>query len=126
MTHKERAKEVRRIMAMTPDEVIKAAKGQLVVFDALDERLSLEGLALEEMVYGKDLRRRKRQRHGLRGFVDDRRLGLREVIARLDGVDRLAHRVCRDGRADVHDLPDDLARCKFSDRGVLAHDGRCE
>ena len=37
MTHKERAKEVRRIMAMAPDEVIKAAKGQLVVFDTLDE-----------------------------------------------------------------------------------------
>ena len=37
MTHKERAKEVRKILSMTPDEVIKAAKGQLVVFDTLDE-----------------------------------------------------------------------------------------
>ena len=27
MTHKERAKEVRKILSMTPDEVIKAAKG---------------------------------------------------------------------------------------------------
>lgn len=37
MTHKERAKEVRRILALEPDEVIKQAKGQLVVFDTLDE-----------------------------------------------------------------------------------------
>ena len=37
MTHKERAREVRRILALEPDEVIKEAKGQLVVFDTLDE-----------------------------------------------------------------------------------------
>ena len=37
MTHKERAKEVRRILALEPDQVIKAAKGQLIVFDTLDE-----------------------------------------------------------------------------------------
>ena len=37
MTHKERAKEVRRILALEPDEVIKQAKGQLVVFETLDE-----------------------------------------------------------------------------------------
>ena len=37
MTHKERAREVRRILALEPDEVIKEAKSQLVVFDTLDE-----------------------------------------------------------------------------------------
>ena len=37
MTHKERAREVRRILALEPDEVIKEAKDQLVVFDTLDE-----------------------------------------------------------------------------------------
>ena len=37
MTHMERAREVRRILALEPDEVIKEAKGQLVVFDTLDE-----------------------------------------------------------------------------------------
>ena len=37
MTHKERAREVRRILALEPDEVIQEAKGQLVVFDTLDE-----------------------------------------------------------------------------------------
>lgn len=37
MTHRERAREVRRILALEPDEVIKEAKGQLVVFDTLDE-----------------------------------------------------------------------------------------
>jgi len=37
MTHKERAKEVREILALEPDEVIKRAKGQLIVFDTLDE-----------------------------------------------------------------------------------------
>ena len=37
MTHKERAREVRRILALEPDEVIKEAKGQLVGFDTLDE-----------------------------------------------------------------------------------------
>ena len=37
MTHKERAREVRWILALEPDEVIKEAKGQLVVFDTLDE-----------------------------------------------------------------------------------------
>ena len=37
MTHTERAKEVRRILALNPDQVIKRAKGQLVVFDTLDE-----------------------------------------------------------------------------------------
>ena len=37
MTHKERAREVRRILALEPEEVIKEAKGQLVVFDTLDE-----------------------------------------------------------------------------------------
>ena len=75
------------------------------------------------MVYGHNLRRWERQRHGLRLLVDDWRLGLREIIACLDRVDRLAHRVCRDGRADVHDLPDDLARRKFRNRGVFADDG---
>ena len=37
MTHKERAQEVREILALEPDEVIRLANGQLVVFDTLDE-----------------------------------------------------------------------------------------
>jgi len=37
MTQKERAAEVREILALDSDEVIKRAKGQLVVFDTLDE-----------------------------------------------------------------------------------------
>ena len=37
MTHKERAKEVRKLLALDTDEVIKRAKGQLVAFDTLDE-----------------------------------------------------------------------------------------
>ena len=47
MTHKERAREVRRILALEPDEVIKEAKGQLVVFDTLDEEYDY---LAEEMV----------------------------------------------------------------------------
>ena len=37
MTHKERAQEVREMLALEPDEVIRRANGQLVVFDTLDE-----------------------------------------------------------------------------------------
>ncbi len=37
LTEKERAKEVRVINALEPDEVIKRANGQLVIFDTLDE-----------------------------------------------------------------------------------------
>ena len=37
MTQKERAAEVREILALDSDEVIRRAKGQLVVFDTLDE-----------------------------------------------------------------------------------------
>ena len=37
MTHKERAKEVRRILALDTDELVKRAKGQLVLFPTLDE-----------------------------------------------------------------------------------------
>jgi len=37
MTHKERAREVREILALDTDEVIKRAKGQLIAFDTLDE-----------------------------------------------------------------------------------------
>ncbi len=37
MTHKERAKEVRRILALDTDELVKRAKGQLVLFQTLDE-----------------------------------------------------------------------------------------
>ena len=47
MTHKERAKEVRRILALDTDELVKKAKGQLVLFPTLDE--VYEYLA-EEMV----------------------------------------------------------------------------
>ena len=37
LTDKERAKEVRVINALEPDEVIRRANGQLVIFDTLDE-----------------------------------------------------------------------------------------
>lgn len=37
LTERERQAEVRKINALEPDEVIKKAKGQLVIFDTLDE-----------------------------------------------------------------------------------------
>ena len=37
MTHKERKEEVRKILALDTDELVKRAKGQLVLFPTLDE-----------------------------------------------------------------------------------------
>ena len=37
MTHKERKEEVREILALDTDELVKRAKGQLVLFPTLDE-----------------------------------------------------------------------------------------
>ncbi|MBQ6328152.1 MAG: hypothetical protein IJI35_03980, partial [Kiritimatiellae bacterium] len=37
MTHKERKEEVRKILALDTDELVKKAKGQLVLFPTLDE-----------------------------------------------------------------------------------------
>ena len=37
MTHKQRAQEVREILTLETDEVIKRANGQLIAFDTLDE-----------------------------------------------------------------------------------------
>ena len=37
MTQKQRAKEVREILALDTDELVKRAKGQLILFPTLDE-----------------------------------------------------------------------------------------
>ena len=37
MTHKERKEEVREILALDTDELVKRAKGQLILFPTLDE-----------------------------------------------------------------------------------------
>ena len=37
MTHKQRAREVREILALDTDELVKRAKGQLILFPTLDE-----------------------------------------------------------------------------------------
>ena len=37
MTHKERKEEVREILALDTDELVRRARGQLVLFPTLDE-----------------------------------------------------------------------------------------
>ena len=61
MTHKERKEEVREILALDTDELVKRAKGQLVLFPTLDE---VYDYLAEEMVkeFAKAAKGRKIQR----------------------------------------------------------------
>ena len=43
MIHKERKEEVREILALDTDELVKRAKGQLVLFPTLDEVYNAKG-----------------------------------------------------------------------------------
>ena len=58
MTHRERKKEVREILALDTDELVKRAKGQLILFPTLDE---VYDYLAEEMVkeFAKAARGRK-------------------------------------------------------------------